>query len=327
VTLLPVAAILLLLQEASPPSALERLRSPDAVVRREAERELAREGAKAVPALKKVLARQGDAVEPRVDALVARLGAASWNERESAGRALVALGRAAKARLATHENSADVEIAWRVKSILAELKELEPAEAAGDAVADAAICRLLGAAGDGASAGLLLDAMARIEGAPPEAALELRLGALEGLAALRPSLTTEQAERAAKEALKILEEPRHRRSTAAAMRVLERLKAPSAAKPLAAILNDANGRDLHVKRAALAALAAIDQPASLRSVIVVLKDGDPYLRESAAHVLSTAGGPDAAFDAAAGPAGDEVMAAWRAWWEKKYDRAWDAAPR
>src|SRR5262245_42586291 len=168
---------------------MERLRNPDPKVRAEAERELAAAGTRAAADLRRALAREGDPIEPRVDALVAQLASASWKERDEAGRALVRLGRAARARLSTHEGATDVEVAWRVKAILAEIKELEPAEAAAAAFADAAICRLLGAAGDGGSAPLILEALKGAGSAPAEASLDLGLSALGALADLRSALT------------------------------------------------------------------------------------------------------------------------------------------
>ena len=320
--LLPFA---FLLQDPAP--AIDRLRSLDASVRQAAERELSAEGAKAVPALRRALARETDPVDPRVDALVKKLSAPTWKERDEATRALVHLGRAARPRLATHEGAADVEVAWRVKSVLVELKELEPGEAAGSVFRDAAICRLLGAAGDGASAGAILAALAGTEGAPAEGVLDLRLSVLAALADLRGSLTAEQAERATEEGLKLAGESRHRRTTGFVLKAVGRLKSPSAVAPLAAILEDAAVKDIHVKRGAMAALAALDQPASMKAVAGVLKSADPYLREAALQVLVASGAPEAGIDSAAGPASDESFAKIRAWWEKKYGRTWDSESR
>jgi hypothetical protein len=293
---------------------VERLGSPDAAVRRAAERELAESGAAAVPSLKRALARETDPIEPRVDALVKKLAAASWKEREEAGRALVLLGRAARPRLQTHENAADVEVAWRVKAILAELKELEPGEAAAAAWRDAAVCRLLGAAGDGGSAGLILGALGSAEGAPAEAALDLRLSVLGALADLRASITAEQAERATEEGLKLVAEPRNRRTMGAALKSLGRLKSPSAVKPLAALVENVSVKDLHVKRGALAALAALGTRESMRPVIDAFKSADPYLREAAWQVLQGSGF-NPPYDPESGPASDDARARILKAWE------------
>lgn len=306
---------------------LERLRSSDPAVRRAAERELAEAGAKAVPELRRALAREGDPIEPRVDALVRKLSATAWKEREEAARALVLLGRAARPRLSTHENSTDVEVAWRVKAILAELKELESGEAAAAAFADAAICRLLAAAGDGGSAGLILGALKGLEGAPAEAALDVRLSVVGALADLKSSLSADQVERATEEGAKLLRESRHRRTMGLVLKAMGRLKSPSAVPVLAALVDDNSQKDLHVKRGALAALTALDLPAALRAVVGALKHPEPYLRESALQILAACGAPEAGIDPAAGPAPDEGAARIRAWWEKKYGRSWDADPR
>ena len=314
----------LVFQDSDP---LERLRSFDAAVRQAAERELAEAGAKAVPALRRALARDADPIEPRVDALVKKLSASSWKERDEAARALVRLGRAARPRLQAHENSTEVEVAWRVKSILAELKELEPAEAAGGVYRDAAICRLLGAAKDGGSAGIILGALAGLEGAPAEGALDLRLSVLGALADLRPSLTAEQAERATEEGLKLVGEARHRRTTGFVLRSLGRLKSPSAVKPLAALLENATVKDLHVKRGALAALAALGSREAMRVVIDALKSPEPYLREAALQILSAEGLPNPRYDPAEGPASDDVHARIRTWWETKTGGSGDSGSR
>ncbi len=313
--------LLLLIQESDGTTLLERLRSFDAGVRAAAERELAAAGSKAVPDLRRALKRDSDPIDPRVDALVRKLSAASWKERDEAARALVQLGRAAAPRLATHENSTDVEVAWRVKSILAELKEREPGEAAGTAYADAAACRLLAAAGDGGSAEFILGALRGTAAAPAEAALDLRLSVLGALADLRPSLTAEQAERAAEEGFRLLAEPRHRRTTGFVLKSLGRLKSPSAIRPMAALLEDASVRDLHVKRQALAALAALGSRESIRPVIDALDSPEPYVREAALEALKSTGLPDPQYDPASGPASVDLRTRIREGWERKLSGA------
>jgi HEAT repeat protein len=286
-------------------------------VRQAAERELAEAGAKAVPGLRRALARDGEPVDPRVDALVKKLSASSWKEREQATRDLVLLGQPARSRLSTYENAADVEVAWRVKSVLAELKEKETEEAAAGAYADAAICRLLGAAGDGESAGLILGALKGVEGTRAEAALDLRLSVLGALADLKPALTAEQAERATEEGLKLLREQRHRRTMGAVLKSLGRLKSPAAVAPLKALVDEEALKDLHVKRGALAALASIGRPESMRVVIDALKSSEPYLREAALQVLAVSGLPAADYDPASGPASEEIRRRLLEGWERQ----------
>jgi hypothetical protein len=324
----PLLVVLLLQSPASDPaSAVERLRSLEAAVRRAAEKELSEAGARAAPWLRKALAREGEPIEPRVDALVRRLASTAWKERDDATRALVRLGRAARPRLQAHENAPDVEVAWRVKSILAELKELEPAEILAAAHADAAACRLLGAAGDASSAALILEAAQRADAAPPEAALDLRQSAVGALADLRASLSDEQAAQAAEEGVKLLREPRTRRTVSVALRSLGRLKSPSGVAPIAALLADPAVRDLHLKRAALAALAAIDRPESTRLVLGGASSAEPYVREAALQVLASMGAPAEGIEAAAGPPSEDESARLRAWWEKKHGQPWDGERR
>jgi HEAT repeat protein len=320
-----VALLLIIIprQEEGVPALLERLQSTDPAERRAAERGLADAGTPAVPALRRALARDDAGIEDRVDALVKKLGSASWKEREEASRAIARLGGAARPRLRTHEASPNPEVAWRVKSILAELKELETGELAGALYADAALCRLLGAAGDGASADLILKALARAAGGSPEGALDARRSAVEALAALRPSLTPEQADRATGEGLKLLAEQRDRRTTGAVLRALGKLRSPGATPPLAMLLEDASVKDLHLKRGAMAALVALDQPAGVRAVARALRSDEPYLREAAVQTLSPAAGTDFDIDPAAGPAPEAAFAKVRAWWERRYNRKWD----
>ena len=320
-------ALLLQSPSADAPSAVERLRSLDPEVRRVAEKELLQAGAAAAPSLRRALAREGEPVEPRVDALVRQLGSGAWKERVEASRALLRMGRAARARLQTHENSADIEVAWRVRAILAELKEQEAAESAASTFGDAAMCRLLGSAGDKEAAPFILEAMKRAEVAPTDASLDLRLSAVTALADLRASLNEAQAALAALEGVKLLQEPRTRRTAAAALRALGRLKSPSAFRPVAAFLFDASLRDLHLKRAALASLAAMDRPESTRVVLGVASSAEPYLRESALQVLAALGAPAAGIDASSGPPSDGEIAPLRAWWEKRHEQAWDGEPR
>lgn len=59
-------------------------------------------------------------------ALVARLGSASWPERQEASRQLAALGEPARASLERAGNGPDPEAAWRARRLL---QRLEPAQA------------------------------------------------------------------------------------------------------------------------------------------------------------------------------------------------------
>jgi len=321
--LLPLLLCLLPPQEEVVPALLERLQSADPAERRTAERALSEAGASAVPALRRALARDDAGIEERVDALVKKLASATWKEREEATRALARLGGAARPRLRTHEASTIPEVAWRVKSLLAELKELETGELAGAMYADAALCRLLGAAGDGPSADLILKAIARAAGGSPDGALDARRSAVEALAALRPSITPEQADRATEEGLKLLAEQRDRRTTGAVLRALGKLRSPAATPPLALLLEDASVKDLHLKRGAMAALLALDHPAGVRAVARTLRSEEPYLREAAVQTLSAAAGSDFGIDPSAGPAPEAAFAKVRAWWEARYKRSWD----
>jgi hypothetical protein len=305
---------------------LDRLRDPDLRSRRAAEAELAAAGAAAVPAALRVLARETAGLDARVDALVKRLASPAWKDRDAASAELVRLGRKARARLETHEAAADPEVAWRVKSILAELQERDKSEVTAELRQDAALCRFLGASGDARAVDLLLRVPARAaEAGTPEAILDVRRSAIEGLAALRASLTPEQADRTTEEALKLFASERRDRTTfAILLRTLGKLRSSAAVRPLTMLLEDGSEKDLHIKRGAMAALASIGDPSGVQAVARMLRSDDPYLREGALQVLADAAGTDFGIDPAAGPAPDEAFGRVRGWWEKKYGRGWDS---
>lgn len=304
---------------------LDRLRSADLRTRRAAEADLAAAGAAAVPAALRTLARESPGLEAQIDALVKRLASPAWKDRDAAATELVRLGRKARTRISTHEGAPDPEVAWRVKSVLAELQEQEKGEVTADLRQDAALCRFLGGAGDARAVDLLLAAPGRTEGGAPEAVLDLRRSAIEGLAGLRASLTAEQADRTTEEALKLFASDRRDRMTfAILLRTLGKLKSPAAVRPLTRLLDDPAEKDLHLKRGAMAALAAIGDASGVQAVALVLRSDEPYLREAALQVLADAAGTDFGIDPGAGPAPDEAFGRVRGWWEKKYGRGWDS---
>jgi HEAT repeat protein len=94
-------------------------------------------------------------------------------------------------------------------------------------------------------------------------------------------------------------------------------------RPLSALLADRSEKNLHLKRACLAALGQTGDPAALRAVIETLRSDEPYLRQAASAVLEEATGAPTGIDARAGSEETrEAIAKLRAWWEKKFSRAW-----
>jgi hypothetical protein len=67
------------------------------------------------------------ALAKKVDELVEKLGDDSWENREKATKELIALGRAAAARILAASRSSDAEVKWRASHILRMIQENFPA--------------------------------------------------------------------------------------------------------------------------------------------------------------------------------------------------------
>ena len=102
---------------------LERLRTDDAVARRQAQISLVARGAEAVPDLLRALESASPRPEEEIARLVKKLESASWKDRNAATEALVKLGRSAVAPLEARIGAADPEVAWRLRAAMAEIQE------------------------------------------------------------------------------------------------------------------------------------------------------------------------------------------------------------
>jgi HEAT repeat protein len=311
----------LLLAQGSVDKLLERLRTEDAVERRKAQAELTRLGAEAVPAMIRALESASPRPEEEVTRLVKRLESPRWRERSEATEALVRLGRAAIPVLEARIAGADPEVAWRLKSAVSEIREKAGQDEQLEEVRAAALCDVLGQGGDGRAVGPLL----KLLGADaPEKRLPLKLRASQALGLLRPAMSAGQAEEAADRILQVLERMSSPLEKALLFQSLGRLGSPAAVRPLAALLADRSEKNVHLKRSATAALAAIGQGRGIRAIVEALGADDVYVRQGAAALLLDLAGDLYGYDPRA--TNDENRAAvekLRAWGSSKYGKAWD----
>jgi HEAT repeat protein len=89
------------------------------------------------------------------------------------------------------------------------------------------------------------------------------------------------------------------------------------------MLGEGERRDVHLKRAMMRALAAIDDARGTAAIVRALASDDVYLRDAAIEVLAEAAGQDFGLDARQAPeaAAEKIQAA-RQWWSKKYGKEW-----
>lgn len=300
-------------------SILERLRSGDASERLRALEDLRAAGAGMVPAAIRALEGGQVGLREKVGALLKRLSSESWKDRHGAARALVRLGRAARPMLEAASESSDPEVSWRVRDILAELGEGEGLEEDREGAQTAALCTLLGEAGDGRAIRTLLGLLA--SGRP-----EVRLASAEALGRLRDRMGPQEAAEAAEGVLEIFGGVRHppgAAEKARLLRVLGDLQSPAGVRPLEALLADRGERDVHVKRMAVAALAAIGDAASLRVVVKALGSEEVYVRQAAAVRLREVAGEDFGIDPMdPAEAGGKAVLRARAWWSGRFGEPW-----
>ena len=310
-----------LLNQGDPAALIDRLRTEDAVERRQAELGLLKLGAPAAAAAARALRQAPADPAARVAELVAALASAAWRERDRAMRDLGRLGPAARAALLQHAELADPEVAWRVRSALGDLADRAPREEALTALRDAVLCRLLGELGGPEAAPALLGVLAE---PAVDARAEARLRAAEALGKLREALSAAQVEEAAEHALGLLERARDARERSVLLRAIGRLRSASAARPVAALADDRSEKNVQVRRAALAALGAAGDAHSMRTVIETLESDEAYVREAAAAALERGAGEAFGVDPAAPPeAGQAALGRARAWWTKKFGKPWE----
>lgn len=327
-----IAALLFAFLSSSPPlpsppaqddveKIVEGLKTEEAGPRRAALEELHRRGAPGVAAAIRVLGGPSPAPSDRIAALLKQLASRKWKERDEAMQSLVRLGRPAKPALEALPADGDPEVAWRVRSALAEIAERAGREDLLEDLRNGALCEFLGEAGD---AGAVAPLLRILDAGPADAKPELKLRAADALGKLAERLQPRQAELAADQVLAMLEKAGSPLQKGLLIRVLGRLRAPSCVRPLSALLADRSEKNLHLKRACLAALGQTGDAAALRAVIEALRSDDPYLRQAASGVLEEATGAPTGIDPRGTAEGNrEATAKLREWWVKKYNRPWD----
>jgi HEAT repeat protein len=297
---------------------IDQLRNDDAAARRKALDALVEIGKPAVPAILRTLAEEAPDLPAKVEGLVKKLAAKEWKERDEAMKGLARIGRRAVDSLKPHADVADPEVAWRVRTALAEIEEGRPREVAMDHLRNAALCEALGFLGEGSAAAPLVK---ELSGSP---SAEVRLRAAEALGRLRATMGGAQADEAAEKVVEFLGsgQTTDRRARSSLVKTLGLLRSAAAVKALSAMLRD--DRDLHVKRLAMIALMAIGDAAGAQAVVKALESEDPYLREAAMTVLSGPAGGTHGFDPRKDAAGNaEALGKFRAWWEKAHRKTWE----
>jgi HEAT repeat protein len=317
--MIALLAALALLQEPDTKAAalIDDLRTDDAAVRRRSVDGLIELGKDAVGAILRVLADESPGLQARVGDLVKQLASKEWKQRDEAMRSLIRLGRRAIDFLKTHAENADPEVAWRVKTALAEIEEMKPRENALDHARNAALCHVLGLVGDERAVEPLLWQLTKIQNA------EVKLRAAQALGLLRAVMNDAQAEKAGDEVVATLSGGRDRRERALLVKTLGLLRAKGAVQQLRTLVEERSERDIHIKKNAMASLAAIGDPDGFASIVKALAADDAYLREAALSVLAPLTGGDLAFD----PRRDakenaEAIAAFKAWWSRKFSKEW-----
>lgn len=300
---------------------VESLKTEEAPQRRAALEQLLQRGAPGVAAALRALEGASPAPAERIAALLKQLAARTWKERDEAMQSLVRLGRSAQSGLEALPADGDPEVVWRVKAALSEIAERAGREDLLEEIRNVALCEFLGEAGDAGAVGTLLRILAA--GAPDQKP-ELKLRAADALGKLAGRLQPAQAEDAADKVLAMLEKSGSPLQKGLLIRVLGRLRSPSCVRPLSALLGDRSEKNLHLKRACLAALGQTGDAQALRAVIETLRSDDPYLRQAASAALEEASGAPAGID----PRGTaeenrEAVAKLRAWWAKKFNRPWE----
>jgi HEAT repeat protein len=300
---------------------VEALKTEDAVQRRAALEELQKRGSAALPCALRALEGSAPEAPERLAALLRQLAAKTWKERNEAMQSLVRLGRSVKPGLEAVPGEGDPEVVWRVKAALAEIQERAGREDLLEELRNAALCEFLGEAGDARAVAPLLRILAAVGAGDSRPDLKLR--AADALGKLAGRLQGAQAEDAAERVLVLLEKTPSPLHKGLLIRVLGRLHSPACVRPLTALLADRSEKNLHLKRACLAALGQTGDASALRAVIETLGSADPYLRQAAAAALVEASGAPSGIDPRlSAEENRESVTKFREWWEKKFKRSW-----
>lgn len=316
-----VLSILLLQAGDSADAQIERLRSADAAVRRQAQFALLRQGPSCVPALIQALESASPRPEAEIARLVGRLSSARWKERNEATDALVKLGRTAVPALESAAASADPEAAWRLRAAVAEIREKAGQDEQAEETRGGAICDVLGQMGDARAVAPLLRLLAADA---PSKRTALKVRACQALGLLRPAMEAAQAEEAADRVLQVLERAPAPLDKGILIKTLGALGSSGAVRPLAALLSDRSEKNVHLKRSCATALAAIGQPRGLRALVDALGAEDVYVRQGAISALEGPAGGRFGYDPrASAEENRESLGKFRAWGAAKYGKDWE----
>ena len=300
---------------------LERLRTDDAVARRQAQIALAGRGAEAVPDLLRALESASPRPEEEIARLVKKLESVSWKERNAATEALVKLGRSAVAPLEARIGAADPEVAWRLRAAMAEIQEKAGRDEQAEEIRAAAICDVLGQTGDARAVAPLLKLLSADA---PSKRVALKVRACQALGLLRDGMQASQAEEAADRVLQVLERSPGALEKALLIKTLGRLKAAGAARPLAALLSDRSEKNAHLKRCCVTALAALGDARGLRARVDALASDDVYVRQAAGAALEELAGDAYGYDPRRDPdESREAAGKFRRWGAEKYGKDWE----
>jgi HEAT repeat protein len=300
---------------------LERLRTDDAVARRQAQISLVGRGVEAVPDLLRALESASPRPEEEIARLVKKLESVSWKERNAATEALVKLGRSAVAPLEARIGTADPEVAWRLRAAMAEIQEKAGRDEQAEEIRAAAICDVLGQAGDARAVAPLLKLLSADA---PSKRVALKVRACQALGLLRDGMQPAQAEEAADRVLQVLERSPGALEKALLIKTLGRLKVAGATRPLAALLSDRSEKNAHLKRCCVTALASIGDARGLRAIVDALASDDVYVRQAAGAALEELAGNSYDYDPRLNPEESrEAAGKFRRWGAEKYGKDWE----
>lgn len=297
--------------------AVEKLQSGNPGERRAAEETIRKAGARAVPVLCRVLENDHAGLREKVATWAARLSSKEWKVRDEAMKALVRLGRYAVPFLEEYEGAGDPEVAWRVKSVIAELQDKAGQEEAVERTRDAGLVRLLGELGDATAVPTLLRGLS-------DSGPELPMAATEALARLGGKLTPEQAEEATAKVLDLYREHRRSDERCLLLRALGAFGTSACVKPIVQLLRDKSEGNVALKQNALAVLAGTKDAEAWKAIVETLAGDAAYVRYAAFQHVATRSGERFGFDPRLDSEENrEAIVKFRAWWEREFKRTWD----
>lgn len=291
---------------------LEKLRGRESE-RREAVERLKSMGAAGLPGVLHALRGGGEGLEERVNEIVTRLSSPEWKVRDGAGRELASLGEGARKILEKLQKNSDPEVAWRIRAALAEMQKKEREREGVECARLAALCEILGEIGNDEC----LPDLIRL-GGHPQGTIRLQAAlALGRCGAGRPS--PKAAEEIVACLIRILSEERDPRAQALLLRSLGRFPSPGAFEAIRRVALDSRQKDVSLRETAVRVLATLGTAEAWESVLEVLSDESPILRDASCEAVVGAAGSSFGFDPQKVPAGqEEALRKIRGWWEGKF---------